>query len=232
MSSNIIDLMKPLYNTFTVFTNTVFDSNNVPVDNLENLTDEEKFEKFKSIKNTYYEMRTNAASMALIIDGFMNRYAYGSIPEADLSRILTVLGSLINFANDLYKQFQYTNDTTLCQRYKNHLRITKNIEHISMVRAAIEVYNSRLIDFSEIDALLSNYEFGIILFDATIDNESIKNDSDIIMAKLTALLVKLKDGGTKWAGSILDKISIEPQENNAAVPKNETTETVNELDQN
>lgn len=231
MISNITDLMKPLYNTFSVFTNTIFDESTVSVDNLENITGDDESEKLKSIKNSYYETRTSAASMALIIDGFMNRYSYGIVSEADLSRILTVLGSMITFAHEMNNKFQYTNDTTSYQRYKNHQHITKNIENISMVRGAIEAYNSKLIDFSEVDTLLSNYPYGAVIFDATIDNESIKNDSDIIMAKLIALLVKLKDGGTKWAGTILDRVSNEPQENKAAVSKPEISSGVNELDQ-
>ena len=109
--------------------------------------------------------------------------------------------------------------------------ITKNIENISMIRGAIEAYNSKLIDFSEIDTLLSNYPYGAVIFDATIDNEPIKNDSDIIMAKLIALLIKLKDSGIKWAGTILDRVSNEPQENKAAIPKPEVPDRVNELDQ-
>lgn len=231
MISNITDLMKPLYNTFSVFTNTIFDKTTVSVDNLETITGDEESEKLKNVKNSYYETRTSAASMALIIDGFINRYSYGIISEADLSRILTVLGSMITFATEMYDKFQYTNDTTSYQRYKNHRRITKNIENISMVRGAIEAYNSKLIDFSEIDKLISNYPYGAVIFDATIDNESIKNDSDIIMAKLIALLIKLKDSGIKWAGTILDKVSNEPQENKAAVPKPEVPDRVNELDQ-
>lgn len=231
MISNITDLMKPLYNTFSVFTNTIFDKTTVSVDNLETITGDDESEKLKNVKNSYYEARTSAASMTLIIDGFINRYSYGVVSEADLSRILTVLGSMITFATEIYDKFQYTNDTTSYQRYKNHRHITKNIENISMVRGAIEAYNSKLIDFSEIDTLLSNYPYGAVIFDATIDNEPIKNDSDIIMAKLIALLIKLKDSGIKWAGTILDRVSNEPQENKAAIPKPEVPDRVNELDQ-
>ena len=79
--------------------------------------------------------------------------------------------------------------------------------------------------------MLSNYPYGAVIFDATIDNEPIKNDSDIIMAKLIALLIKLKDSGIKWAGTILDRVSNEPQENKAAIPKPEVPDRVNELDQ-
>lgn len=229
MLSNITDIMKPLYHTFTTFTNTVFDTTTVPVENIDDVTGENP--KLKELQNTYYEIRMAAAGQSLILDGFINRYIYGGTSEEDLAKILKIILESIALATKVYNQFQYTDDKTTYQRYKNHQHIVKNIENISMIRASVEAYNSKLVDFSEIDNTLNKYQYGAVIFDAIIDNEPIKNDTDIIMAKLTALLIKLKDGGVKWAGYILNRITMEMQPNHAAEPKADKTEEINELDQ-
>ena len=234
MAYSIINLMYPLYNTFTEFTCMTFDETSASslFDTIAGTVDPAEKTKVEVMRENFQNVKIEAARVSLILNGFINRYEVGVIGESEIPKILDIIRSSLDFAKDVYEQLQYAKNKTVYDRYLRHAEIEKKLHDITMVRQAIEVYNSKLVDFSEIDQVLENYPYGAMIFDSALDNESIKNDIDIIYAKLTALLIKLKDGGVKWADTILNKISSEPQKADIPTTSSDETVTVNELDQN
>ncbi len=234
MQNTLIELMRPMYHTFVDFTSMTFDETSASslFDAIAGTGETTDTDTVETMRNRFQDIRMDAAREAIILDGFINRYENCVMSEKDTMKILGILQESIKFAERVYEQLQYAKNKSAYDRYNRHIEIAKTINHITMVRGAIEIYNSKLIDYAEIDQLLENYPNGIVLFDSSVDNESIKNDADIIMAKLTALLIKLKDGGVKWAETILNKISSEPQTPINLGTPDDSESSVNELDQN
>lgn len=234
MAYSIINLMYPLYNTFTEFTNMTFDETSASslFDAIAGTADPTEKTKVDVMREKFQNVKIESARVSLILNGFINRYEVGVIGESEVPKILDIIRSSLDFAKDVYEQLPYAKNKTVYDRYLRHVEIEKKLHDITMVRQAIEVYNSKLVDFSEIDQVLENYPYGAMIFDSALDNDSIKNDIDIIYAKITALLIKLKDGGVKWADTILNKISSEPQKSDIPTVSNDESSVVNELDQN
>lgn len=234
MAYSIINLMYPLYNTFTVFTSMTFDETSASslFDTIAGTTDPTEKPKVEVMREKFQNVKMESARVSLILNGFINRYEVGILSESEVPKILDIIRSSLDFVKDVYEQLPYANNKSVYDRYLRHVEIEKKLHDITMVRQAIEVYNSKLVDFSEIDHVSEKYPYGAMIFDSALDNDSIKNDVDIIYAKIIVLLIKLKDSGVKWADTILNKISSEPQKSDISATSNAEVSTVNELDQN